>query len=330
MANNAVKVTDLAIATNAAPSDRLMILRQPVGAPSVRTIAISDLTGYFNPANTTVAGVVKTDGVTIVMNTNGVISSVTGNIMFTNNVISSSSNGNDIWFYAQTAYWHLTSDGTLTYPDGTTTNGNTIIVPGNYDIQSTGNTFIQTSAAVGAKTWTFDTTGAVTFPDSSVQNTAFSTNAAYTFSNVITLNSNIIVKGIVANGSLGTNGQFLISNGSVAYWASDVDVSSSSNPNTHYVYSANYLASANDNFIVVNNNGADRTIYLPNSGITEGKTYTIKKGISFTSSNTIVSANGLLIDGSANVNINSGYGYVTLTYSNSTGTPVWWITSKLL
>jgi hypothetical protein len=182
MANNAVKVTDLAIATNAAPSDRLMILRQPVGAPSVRTIAISDLTGYLIPANNTVAGVVIPDGNTIIVNANGVISSVTGNI----------------------------------------------------------------------------------------------------------------------------------------------------NPNTHYVYSANYLATANDNFIVVNNNGADRTIYLPNSGITEGKTYTIKKSISFTSSNTIVSANGLLIDGSANVNINSGYGYVTLIYSNSTGTPVWWITSKLL
>jgi len=180
MANNAVKVTDLAIATNAAPSDRLMILRQPVGAPSVRTIAISDLTGYFTPANTTVAGVVKLDGNTIAINANGVISS------------------------------------------------------------------------------------------------------------------------------------------------------SSSNPNTYYVYSTNYVVTANDNFIVVNNNGADRTIYLPNSGITEGKTYTIKKGISFTSTNTIVSANGLLIDGSANVNINSGYGYVTLTYSNSTGTPVWWITSKLL
>jgi hypothetical protein len=224
--------------------------------PGVSVAANGQLTAPITIATPYVVGVVKPDGTTIIVNSNGVISSVTGNITFS---------------------------------------GSNIV-----------------------------------FSDSTIQNTAFSTNTAYTFSNAITFNSNIAVNGIVANGSLGTNGQYLLSNGSAAYWASDVDVSSSSNPNTHYVYSTNYVATANDNFIVVNNNGADRTIYLPNSGVTEGKTYTIKKGISFTSSNTIVSANGLLIDGSANVNINSGYGYVTVTYSNTSGTPVWWITSKLL
>jgi hypothetical protein len=58
----------------------------------------------------------------------------------------------------------LGEDGILTYPDGTTSSGGTIITPGNYDIQSIGNTLIQTSANAGAKTWTFGTDGDLTLP----------------------------------------------------------------------------------------------------------------------------------------------------------------------
>jgi hypothetical protein len=287
MTNDAKRTSQLGIVTTLSANDRVVVLTNPATTAQTQTVAVSNfvnsavsfipiantstlglvsagpgvsvaangqLTAPITIATPYVVGVVKPDGTTITVNSNGVISSVTGNITFS---------------------------------------GSNIV-----------------------------------FSDSTIQNTAFSTNTAYTFSNVITFNSNVVVKGIVANGSLGTNGQYLLSNGSTAYWATLS--STSANPNTHYVYSTNYVATANDNFIVVNNNGADRTIYLPNSGVTEGKTYTIKKGISFTSTNTIVSANGLLIDGSANVNINSGYGYVTVTYSNTSGAPVWWITSKLL
>lgn len=55
--------------------------------------------------------------------------------------------------------------GTITFPNGTTNSGSTVIAPGVYDVQSIGNTLIQTSANAGAKTWTFDTSGTLTLPD---------------------------------------------------------------------------------------------------------------------------------------------------------------------
>jgi hypothetical protein len=98
---------------------------------------------------------------------------------------------------------------------------------------------------------------------------------------------------------------------------------------TKFVYGADYTAQANDEIIIINNNGTDRRVLLPNSNIVEGKTYTIKKATNATT-NTVVSANGLLIDGSTNININSGYGYLTVSYSNTSGAPTWWITSNKL
>ena len=60
--------------------------------------------------------------------------------------------------------WTFGTDGTLTFPDGTTTTGDTVIAPDVYDIQSIGNTLIQTSANAGAKTWTFGTDGTLAVP----------------------------------------------------------------------------------------------------------------------------------------------------------------------
>ena len=62
-------------------------------------------------------------------------------------------------------YWTFGTDGTLTFPDGTTNSGKTVITDGVYDIQSIGNTLIQTSANIQAKTWTFDTDGDLTLPN---------------------------------------------------------------------------------------------------------------------------------------------------------------------
>ena len=69
--------------------------------------------------------------------------------------------------------WTFDNTGNLTFPDGTATTGSTIIAPGVYDMQSIGNTVIQTSANAGAKTWTFGTDGSLTFPDSTEQITAW-------------------------------------------------------------------------------------------------------------------------------------------------------------
>lgn len=38
-------------------------------------------------------------------------------------------------------------------------------------------------------------------------------------SNTVTVNSNLIINGIQANGSYGANGQVLTSNGTTSYWA---------------------------------------------------------------------------------------------------------------
>jgi len=68
-------------------------------------------------------------------------------------------------YAGNTAQWTFGTDGLLTFPDGTTTTGDTVVAPDVYDIQSIGNTLIQTSAAAGAKTWTFGTDGSLTFPN---------------------------------------------------------------------------------------------------------------------------------------------------------------------
>jgi hypothetical protein len=64
--------------------------------------------------------------------------------------------------------WHFGNDGKLTYPDGTTNSGGTIITSGTYDIQSIENTLIQTSASAQVKTWDFGTDGGLTLPKGSV------------------------------------------------------------------------------------------------------------------------------------------------------------------
>jgi hypothetical protein len=73
--------------------------------------------------------------------------------------------------------WTFGADGILTFPDGTTHSGDTVIAPGVYDIQSVGNTLIQTSAYASAKTWTFGTDGSLTLPGALVKSTVAKTGA---------------------------------------------------------------------------------------------------------------------------------------------------------
>lgn len=101
MANNAVKISDLPIATTIAPSDRLVFLRQPNGNPSVRTISLASLTANLILANTTAVGVVKV-GNNLSVNATGFLSASflsanTGDITFNNNIISTSNNSDNIY-----------------------------------------------------------------------------------------------------------------------------------------------------------------------------------------------------------------------------------------
>ena len=90
-------------------------------------------------------------------------------------------------------YWSFGLDGLLTFPDGTTNSGATVIALGVYDIQSIGNTLIQTSAAQGAQTWTFATNGSLTFPDSTIQTTAYPGTNIGNAINIGTTSSNIFI-----------------------------------------------------------------------------------------------------------------------------------------
>jgi hypothetical protein len=65
MANNSKKLSQLPVAANAAPTDRLVILRDPLGNSSARTIAFSTLGANISfsnaaPANSTSNGVAGT------------------------------------------------------------------------------------------------------------------------------------------------------------------------------------------------------------------------------------------------------------------------------
>jgi hypothetical protein len=93
MTDNSKKLSELPVVTNAASTDRVLILRDPAGSPSTRTIAVSNLVSSIAYANTTVAGTVKV-GNNLSVNATGFLNSVgTGNIFFTNNAISSNSSG---------------------------------------------------------------------------------------------------------------------------------------------------------------------------------------------------------------------------------------------
>ena len=71
--------------------------------------------------------------------------------------------------------WVFSPTGNLTFPDGTTTTGDTVISTSTYDIQSIGNTLIRTNTTVGAKTWTFGTDGSLTLPGAVVKSTVAKT-----------------------------------------------------------------------------------------------------------------------------------------------------------
>jgi len=84
-----------------------------------------------------------------------------------------------------------------------------------------GNVFVSTVRSGGnvtitsvGNTWTFGSNGTLTFPDNTVQTTAFSTNTSYVLSNDQTFSGNVTISGLLssplttkANTATGTAGQ---------------------------------------------------------------------------------------------------------------------------
>lgn len=96
MANDAKKVSELAVTTTLSANDRVVILSNPSSAANTKTITAANFanslisSNIIPTASNTQLGVVKVDGTTITIS-NGVISGAanTGNIRFTNNTITS-------------------------------------------------------------------------------------------------------------------------------------------------------------------------------------------------------------------------------------------------
>ena len=100
--------------------------------------------------------------------------------------------------------WQFGVDGILTFPDGTTNSGDTVVAPGVYDIQSIGNTLIQTSAYASAKTWTFGTSGSLTLPGAVVNSTVAKTGVILPTTTGIPLTLSGTMTGLgIADGTYG-------------------------------------------------------------------------------------------------------------------------------
>lgn len=101
MANDAKKTSQLGIATTLSANDRVVVLTSPASSAQTQTISISNLITNSSSvrANTSSYGVVKI-GSGLSVNATGFLNSAntgnTGTITFTNNIISSSANNEDI------------------------------------------------------------------------------------------------------------------------------------------------------------------------------------------------------------------------------------------
>jgi hypothetical protein len=93
MANDARRISQLGVTTSLSPNDRLVVLTNPASAANTQTITVNNfsksIVNAFPIANTTHIGLVQVDGNTITAAANGVISINTGNIVFSNNLITS-------------------------------------------------------------------------------------------------------------------------------------------------------------------------------------------------------------------------------------------------
>jgi hypothetical protein len=92
MANDARRTSQLGVTTSLSPNDRLVVLTNPASAANTQTITLNNfsisIVNAFPIANTTHIGLVQVDGNTITAAANGVISINTGNIVFSNNLIT--------------------------------------------------------------------------------------------------------------------------------------------------------------------------------------------------------------------------------------------------
>lgn len=86
---------------------------------------------------------------------------------------------------------------------------------------------------------------------SAVTGGSTNTAATYTWTNTHTFNSNVTIAttaGLIANGSIGSNGLFLASNGSTVYWTAPTASAAAGGPNTAIQYANGTAIAGNGSF----------------------------------------------------------------------------------
>ena len=135
------------------------------------------------------------------------------------------------------------------------------------------------------------TTG--TLPYAQLGNNVVNTTGSFTLSGVTTFNANIVLgsSGISANGSYGSVGQSLLSNGSATYWATAGATLNANNTDTQtfYIGLSNASSGAWTNAVV----STTKLYYVPSTGkldasIVNAASHTV--GTAFTANSTVVNA----------------------------------------
>lgn len=188
MANDSKRTSELNIATSLSANDRLVVLTNPASAAQTQTITVNNF--------------VNSISVSTLKNGNNTISiSNTGLLIFPDGVnfganIEGDASGFDIYApstlnYIGMTYGPIPSIGKASYFNYYKEQ------PGDPNTSSHGLSLqLWTGNSTNTLTdWYWSSNGSFTFPDTTLQYTAFNTNTSYTFSNVISYSNNISFTG---------------------------------------------------------------------------------------------------------------------------------------
>ena len=211
MANDAKKVSELAVTTTLSANDRVVILASPATAANVKTITASNFanglisSGIIPTANTTQLGVVKVDGTTITIS-NGTISGAAiynqtlnsnSNVTFASLTTTNVSSQNSVTIHTgNNSYaWTFQSNGELSTP------GN--IIPTQNNVYTLGNSSMRWNALwIGGNSVVFADQNSA-YPDQTLtlgngvfyiaesSNTAAQSNAGFRVGNFLLQNNYI-------------------------------------------------------------------------------------------------------------------------------------------
>ena len=167
---------------------------------------------------------------------------------------------------------------------------------------------------------------------------ATNSSAQYTWSDTQTFDSTIIIKGVSANGGVGSDGQFLTSNGTITYWASNANltavnaasftVGSNLVANTSGIYHTGTVNAA----ILIGNVTATSVNVTTNTGLTLGSSSKTANGYSYLPNGLIfqwgtVDANSSVGNATFPIAFPTACQSVTVTGRSSTSNNFWLVSA---